>query len=240
MKRLPKGTFINMGTILIGGLIGLLLHQVLPENIQLITMQAVSLAILLLAIQMAMKLPEELWIPFIFSLVLGGVLGEAMGVKALFDGWESWLRINFQLGEKGFSEAFIAAFVFFCASPITIVGAIEEGINNKKELLLVKSVLDGIMAIAIASAASNSFFGVAFSVIPLLIIQGGLTFLGFQIKGTFLKSVLAQISAIGAAILIALALKILLGAQIPVANLLPALIMAVIITGAYSRLKLRF
>lgn len=229
-----------MGTILVGALIGLLLNQVLPENIQIITEQAVSLAILLIAIQMAMKLPEELWIPFIFSLVLGGVLGEILGVKALFDGWEGWLRVNFQLGEEGFSRAMIVSFVFFCASPITIVGAIEEGINNKRELLLVKSVLDGIMAIAFASAASNAFFGVAFCILPLLIIQGGLTFLGFQIKGTFLKSVLAQISAIGAAILIALALKILLKADIPVANLLPALIMAVVITGAYSRLKLRF
>ncbi len=237
MKRLPKGTFINMGTILIGGLIGLALQQVLPENIQTITLQAVGLAILLIAIQMTMKLPEELWIPFIFSLVLGGVVGESFGVKAMFDGLEESMRLNFQVGEKRFTEGLITAFVLFCASPITIVGAIEEGINNKRELLLVKSVLDGIMAIAFASTYG---FGVLFSIIPLLFIQGGLTFLGFQIKGTFLKSVLAQISAVGAAILIALSLKILVGANIPVANLLPALLMAVIVTGAYSRLKLRF
>jgi len=214
-----------------------MIQQVFPENIQHITLQAVGLAILLLAIQMTMKLPEELWIPFIFSLVTGAIIGEAIGVKSLFDGMEVWIKSNFQVGEKRFSEGLIIAFVLFCASPITIVGAIEEGINNKRELLLVKSVLDGIMAIAIASTYG---FGVLFSIFPLLVIQGGLTFLGARIKGTFLKSVLAQISAIGAAILIALSLKILLDADIAVANLLPALVMAVIITGAYSRLKLRF
>jgi len=226
-----------MGTILVGGLIGLMLQQVLPENIQNITLQAVGLAILLLGIQMTMKLPEELWIPFVFSLVIGAIIGESVGMKEFVDGCGEFIKSNFKVGEQRFSEGLIAAFILFCASPITIVGAIEEGINNKRELLLIKAVLDGVMAIALTSIYG---FGVLFSIIPLLLIQGGLTFLGAKIKGTFLKSVLAQISAIGAAILIALALKILLNADIKVANLLPALITAVIITGAYTRLKLKF
>lgn len=237
MKRLPKGTFINMATILLGGVIGLMLQQVLPENIQVITLQAVGLAILVIAIQMSIKLPEELWIPFIFSLVIGSVLGEVLDVKGFLDGWELAIKDGFKIGEKRFSDGFIAAFIFFCASPITIVGAVEEGINNKRELLLVKSVLDGITAIALASTYG---FGVLFSIIPLLFIQGGFTLLGIQIKGAWLKSVLAQISAIGAVILIALALKILAQIDIKVANLLPALVTAVLITSAYSRLKLRF
>jgi len=237
MKRLPKGTFINMLTVLVGGLIGLLFQQVFPENISNITLQAVGLAILVIGIQMSLKLPEELWIPFIFSLVIGGVIGEAVDVKGFLDGCEASIYAGFKIGEKNFSEGLIAAFIFFCASPITIVGAIEEGINNKRELLLVKSALDGIYALAFASTYG---FGVLFAIIPLFFIQGGFTLLGIQLKGTFLKSVLAQISAIGAVILIALSLKILVGAEIKVANLLPALITAVIITGAYSRLKLRF
>ncbi|NNE28753.1 MAG: DUF554 family protein, partial [Saprospiraceae bacterium] len=97
--------------------------------------------------------------------------------------------------------------------------------------------LDGITAIALASTYG---FGVLFSIIPLLIIQGGLTLLGVQVKGAWLKSVLAQISAIGGVLLIALALKILVDADIAVANLLPALVAAILITGVYSRLKLKF
>ncbi|NNE28187.1 MAG: DUF554 family protein, partial [Saprospiraceae bacterium] len=142
MKRVPKGTFINALTILVGGLIGLMLQQVLPEKIQIITLQAVGLAILVIAIQMSLKLPEELWIPFIFSLVIGAIIGEGLNIKAFLDSWEAGIKDGFQIGEKRFSEGLLAAFVFFCASPITIVGAIEEGINNKRELLLVKSVLD--------------------------------------------------------------------------------------------------
>lgn len=226
-----------MLTVLVGGLIGLLFQRVFPENISQITLQAVGFAILVIGIQMSLKLQEELWIPFIFSLVIGGVIGELIDVKGFMDSVEASITAGFQIGEKRFADGFIAAFIFFCASPIAIVGAIEEGINNKRELLLVKSALDGIFAIALASSYG---FGVLFSIVPLFIIQGGFTLLGLQIKGTFLKSVLAQISAIGAVILIALSLKILVGAEIKVANLLPALIMAVIITGVYSRLKLRF
>ncbi len=233
MSKLPTGTFINMGTIIVGSLIGLMIKQVFPESINTITQQAVALGILIIGIQMSIKVPDELLIVFIISLIIGGIIGETISVKGMLDTCEYWMRENFALKHPRFAEGFIYAFILFGANPITIVGAIEEGINGKRELLLIKSVLDGVTAIALTSAYD---IGIIVTVIPLLIIQGGFTLLGSKASGWFTKNVLAQISAVGGVLLIALSMKILLDADIRVANLLPALIVVVLLTGGVKRL----
>ena len=216
-----------------GSLIGLMIKQVFPESISNITEQAVALGILIIGIQMSIKVQEELLVVFIFSLILGGILGELVSIKGMLDTCEVWMRENFALQHPRFADGFIYAFILFGASPITIVGAIEEGINGKRELLLIKSYLDGVTAIAIASAYD---IGIIVTVIPLLFIQGGFTLLGSKAKSWFTKNMLTQISAVGGVLLIALSLKILLNADIRVANLLPALLVVVLLTGAVQRL----
>lgn len=238
MSKLPVGTFINMGTIIVGSLIGLMIKQVFPESIGTITEQAVALGILIIGIQMSLKLPDELLAVFIFSLIIGGILGEGFGVKDMLDSWELWIKDNFSLkNHPRFPEGFITAFILFGASPITIVGAIEEGINGKRDLLLVKALLDGVTAIALASIYGLS---VLVAIFPMLLVQGGFTMLSGKAKSWFTKSVLAQISAVGGVLLIALSLKILLKADIAVANLLPALIVVVLLTSGFTRMKWKF
>lgn len=234
MSRLPIGTFINMATIIVGCLVGLLIKQVFPESVGTITEQAVALGILIIGIQMAIKVPDEWLVIFIFSLILGGIFGELLSVKGMLDSWEIWIRTNFSLEKHPrFPEGFITAFILFGASPMTIVGAIEEGINGKRELLFIKSLLDGVTAVALASIYGLS---VLVAIFPMLIVQGGFTLLAGQAKGWFTKNVLAQISAVGGVLLIALSMKILLKADIAVANLLPALIIVVLLTGGVARL----
>ena len=118
-----------------GSLIGLMLQQVFPESIELIVTQAVGLGILIIGLQMSLKVPESLLVIFIFSLMIGGIIGETIGVKAFLDSCAETMRLNFQIGQKRFSEAFIAGLILFAASPITIVGAIEEGFQKKRDLL---------------------------------------------------------------------------------------------------------
>ena len=237
MKKLPVGTFINMATIVVGTLIGLMLQQVFPESVQTITLQAVGLGILLIGIQMALKLPDDLWIVFIFSLIIGGIIGELIGVKSFLDHCEVLIRENISIGEKKrFSEGLIAAFILFCASPITIIGAIEEGLQNKKELLFVKSLLDGVTSIALASVYG---VGVLFAIIPLLIIQGGFTQIAGNAKPLFTKNILAQISAVGGVLLIALSLKMMEIKDFAVGNLLPSLVIVVLLTWTIHKLPLK-
>ncbi|MEM1319294.1 MAG: DUF554 domain-containing protein [Bacteroidota bacterium] len=242
MKRLPIGTFVNMATIAVGSMIGLMLQQVLPDNIQAVVFQALALGILIIGVQMALKLKDEMLLIFIFSLMLGGILGEILGVKLFLDSCEIWINNNFYFFEqKRVSEGLIAAFVLFCASPITIVGAIEEGFQNKRELLLIKSLLDGITAVALASSYGAG--GVLVCIIPMLFIQGGITLLAGIFKDLFAqlftKNIIALISGVGGALLIALALKILVKEELVVANLLPALLVVILLSWGYNRLKVR-
>lgn len=236
MGKMPLGTFINMGSILVGSLIGLMLQQVFPESIQSIVFQAVGLGILIIGIQMSLKLQEGMFVMLIVSLILGGILGEIIGIKAFLDSCAVGLKTNFQIGEKRFSEGLMAAFIIFCASPITIIGAIEEGFQKKKELLLVKSALDGITAIALASTYGG--VGVLLSIIPLLIIQGGLTLLAGNVRPFFTKNIVALLSGVGGVLLIALAIQILDLAEFFVANLLPAFFVAGLVGWVSSKLKI--
>jgi len=236
MRRVPIGTFINAATIIAGSLIGLMLQQVFPESIQSIVFQAVGLGILIFGIQMSLKMQEGMIVLMIVSLILGGVLGELIGVKNFLDACETGMKTNFHIGQKRFSDGLIAAFILFCASPIMIVGALEEGLQNKRELLLIKAALDGITAVALASSYGG--VGVLVSFIPLLFIQGGLTMLSGKVKPLFNKNVISLISGVGGVLLIALAIKILELAEFFVANLLPAFLICIFIGLGYSKLKL--
>ncbi len=237
MSKIPMGTFINMATIFVGSLIGLMLREVFPESLQTITFQAVGLGILIIGIQMALKLKDEMLIIFIFSLIIGGIVGESMDIKDFLEGIADWSKENIQIGQQRFTDGLIAAFILFCASPMTIVGAIEEGFNGKRELLLVKSALDGIIAIAFASTYGG--IGVTAVIIPMLIVQGGLTLLAGRAKKLFTKSMIAQISAVGGVLLIALAIKILGLGEFKVANLLPSLVVVVLLTWGLGKTKLK-
>ena len=240
MSKLPIGTFINMAAVLVGSLIGLLLHQFVPDiqhDVSLITEQALGIGILILGIQMSLKIKDEMMLIFIISLIIGGILGEWLGLKEMLEGWKSWFELNFRMGQERFSTGLIAAFVLFCASPITIVGAIEEGIQNKRELLIVKSIFDAIMAIVLTSTYGG--IGVLFSILPMLLIQGGLTLIAGKAKSIFTKSIISQISAVGGALLIALALKVLVIEDLKVASLAPAFVIVLVMNWLYSRLGLK-
>ncbi len=237
MRKLPIGTFINMATIVVGSLIGLLFQQIFPENIRDITFLAVGLGVLIIGLQMSLKVPDEYLPIFIISLVLGGIIGELIGVEDFLDNAELWMRANFKFGQQRFSEGLITAVVLFCASSITIIGAIEEGIQGKRELLIVKAALDGVTSIALASTYGMS---ILLSIFPMLIIQGGLTILASQVKTLFTKNTLAVLSGVGGLLIVAVSVKMLELGNFRVANLLPSLLVVVLLTWLQRKFKFKF
>jgi len=237
MSKLPIGTFINMATIVVGSLIGLLFQQIFPENIRDITFLAVGLGVLVIGLKMSLKVPDEYLPIFIISLVLGGILGESIGVEDFLDDCELWMRANFKFGQQRFSEGLMTAVVLFCASSITIIGAIEEGIQGKRELLIVKAALDGVTSIALASTYGMS---ILLSIFPMLIIQGGLTILARQVKTLFTKNTLAVLSGVGGLLIVAVSVKMLELGNFRVANLLPSLLIVVLLTWLQRKLKFKF
>jgi len=225
--RLPIGTFINMVTVMIGSLIGLFLQQSFPANIQAIIFQGIGLGTLVLGIMMSLKIPEGYLLNFIFSLIIGGVLGEIFGLQEMLHGMGDWVKTSLNLKGTRFTEGLVTAFLLFCVGSMTLVGAIEEGLEGKRELLMVKSTLDGISSIAFVSTYG---IGVLFSIVPMLIFQGGVTVMDARLQHLFTSTIIAQLSSVGGALIIGIGINMLNLGTINVENLLPALLVTIFLT----------
>lgn len=226
---LPLGTFINMTTVTVGSLIGLFLQQFFPPGMEVVFFQAIGLATVVIGVTMSLKIPDGFLLVFIFSLVLGGIIGASLGVDEGLNAVGDSIRTHLQVGDERFTEGLVTAFLLFCVGSVTFVGAIEEGLKGKRELLMIKSLLDGISSIAFAATYG---IGVLFSIIPMLIFQGGLTVLARSLQRFFTDIMIAQISAVGGALIIGLALNLLKAASINIENLLPALLIVFPMTWA--------
>ncbi|MCB0578581.1 MAG: DUF554 domain-containing protein [Phaeodactylibacter sp.] len=230
--HLPIGTFINMATVSLGSLLGLWLQQLFPANVQAIIFQAIGLGTLVIGIQMALKVPDGYLLLFIFSLILGGILGELVRFDVLLNGFGDWIKQAFHVEDNRFTEGLVTAFLLFCIGSMTIVGAIEEGLQGKRELLLIKSTLDGITSVAFAATYG---IGVLFSIIPMLLLQGGTTVLARQLHRFFTPVIIAQLSAVGGVLIIAIGIRLLELGTVNIENLLPALAVVVGLTWGVER-----
>lgn len=213
------GTLVNFGAVIIGSTIGLIIHRNLPKRYVKLVFQIMGLFTLVLGFKMALE-GQQLLI-MIFSLILGGLLGEVLKIEDWINSLGDRVKRLTKSKSDTFSEGLITAFLLFCVGSMTIVGAIEEGMGGNPELLLIKSLMDGISSIALTVAFG---IGVLFSAIPLLIFQGGLTFLASQ-AGEFIDPVvITEVTAVGGVILIGLGLNLLEIKKIKVVNLLPAML----------------
>lgn len=223
---MPVATFINMLTVLIGGTIGLMLGNRFPENIRKVTFQAIGLFVLVIGINMAMKTQEPLIM--VFSLILGGMLGEVLQLERRTNHLGNWLKTKLKSKNDRFAEGLTTTFILFCIGSMTIVGAIDEGLRGAegRTLLLAKAVMDGFTAIALATIYGTS---VLVSVIPMLIFQGGITLLAYRAQHLFSEQIVDEMGAIGGILILAIGLNILEIKQIRVLNFIPALLIVVLL-----------
>lgn len=218
------GTLINAGAILLGSTIGLLVHSKLPERFVRIVFQGIGLFTLFLGFYMGLKTNNLFFI--IISIVLGGILGELINIDSNLNKLGERIKLRFKSDNSKFSEGMVTSFLLFCMGSVTILGAIEEGLGGKPNLLLAKSVLDGVSSIALTAAFG---YGVAFSVIPLILYQGGLTLLAAYFGDYFSETIINELTAVGGLILIGLGINILEIKQLKILNLLPALVIIVLL-----------
>lgn len=220
---LMLGTIVNVITVIIGGSIGLLLNKKLPERFIKIFFQAVGLFTLFLGFSMAIETTHVLHM--IMALITGSLIGEVLKLDFLMEGLGDRLKSKLRIGNEKFTEGLLTSFLLFCIGPLTIVGAIDEGIGNSSEPLLVKSLMDGVSSIALASGLG---IGVVFSAIPLLLFQGGITLLAMLFGSFFPEIYAVELGAVGGVLLIGLGINILEIKKIKIMNMLPALVMIVI------------
>ena len=220
-------TVINAALILLGGILGVLFKNRILARFNAILTHALGLCVLGIGIISAIGTENTLCV--IVCMVLGTILGEAIRIEDRLDGAGELLRKRLAGGDGGsrFTEGFVTASVLFCVGSMAIMGSMEAGIQGKYDILISKGVIDGVTSITLASAMG---VGVAFSVLPLMIYQGGLTLLFAQV-GPFLDSAaITEMSAVGGTIIMGIAINMLgLGkAKIRVGNMLPAIFLPLV------------
>ncbi|MEN6408836.1 MAG: DUF554 domain-containing protein [Anaerolineaceae bacterium] len=221
------GTWINVGTVLIGGVLGVLLGSRIPEKLRHTVVSGLGLFTLALGLQMFLKTENALIV--LGAVLLGVLTGELLHIEDGLQNLGVWLerKVLKDRAEGGggrFIRGFLTASLLFCVGPMAILGSIQDGMTGDYNLLAVKSVMDGFSALAFASSLG---VGVLFSALSVLLYQGGLTLLAAQAQAAISTTMMAEMTAAGGVIMIGLAISSLLEIKkIRVANFVPALVYA--------------
>ena len=239
------GTVVNATTVLVGSGLGVLIGHRLPLRTRSVVTDALGLVTLLIAASSAFAVSDDAFsdavggsAPMLIvlgALLLGAIIGSLARIEDRLEGLGDVLQRRLSrggptedhAGRDRFIQGFMTASLVFCVGPLTILGSITEGIGQGSDQLLLKSALDGFAAIAFAAAIG---WGVAASVLTLVLIQGSLTALGAAL-GDFLPDAhLAALTATGGLLLVGVALRLLEIKQLKVGDLLPALLIAPLLT----------
>lgn len=233
---MPWGTIVNVATVIVGSLIGMLLKRGLPERFKEIIFSGIGLVTIVIGLLNALAVGEPLptsgdvprhLMVVIFSVLLGGLIGEAIGIEKWLDHFGETLKKRVKGAGERFTEGLVVAFLIYCVGPLTILGSLNEGVQGDASLLYIKATLDGFMSIALASTFG---IGVLFSFIPLFLFQAAITVAGAALGNVFSPVAVNQLTAVGGVLILGLGINILGLKKIRVANLLPALVVVVILT----------
>lgn len=224
------GTLVNTAAILAGSFLGLLIKGGLKEKYTSIITQGIGLAVIFVGASgtlAKMFEPEAESILFIISLIIGGVLGEWVGIENrlanLGDWIQSKIKVKNELGS--ISNGFVSASLLFCVGTMAILGPLESGLQGDHTILFAKSTLDGIMAIVMASTLG---VGVVFSAASVLIYQGLITLLAMWISPWLTADMLRELSIVGGILIAAIGVNMLEITKIRVGNLLPGVFVPIV------------
>jgi uncharacterized membrane protein YqgA involved in biofilm formation len=226
-----KGTVVNVVAIFLGCSAGFILKSKFPEKIEKIIMQALGLASLLIGMQMAIKADNILLV--IFSLVIGGVIGEIIDIEAGLERFGERIKRKFKSDNTSerFVEGFLTASLLYCVGSMAIMGAIKEGLSGDPDILYAKSLLDGVTSIAFTAAMG---IGVLFSAIPVFLYQGGITLLARTIKDFLSPEIINEMTVVGGILIWGIGFGLLGIKKIKVGNLLPAILVAAFLAAIFS------
>lgn len=230
------GTIINVAAIILGGIVGRLFGRILSERYQDTLTKACGISVLFIGIAGALEgmlVIEENRIVsgkammIVVCLALGALFGEFLNFEDKFERFGEWLKKKTgNAKEKLFVEGFVTASLTVCIGAMAIVGAIEDGIFGDYSILATKAVLDFIIIIVMTGSLGK---GCVFSAIPVGILQGSVTVLAKFIKPVMTDAALANLSLIGSILIFCVGLNLVWGKKIRVANLLPAIVLAVVL-----------
>jgi hypothetical protein len=223
------GTWINVGTILLGSLIGFFGGARIPERMSNLATSAIALVTLVVGIKLALETENVLVL--LISLLVGGAVGTVLRIEDRLSSLGERLKERFPgLASRGsIPQGFVTASLLFCVGPMAILGALRDGLYGDWQLLGLKAVMDGISAVILVAGLGP---GVVFSAVVVLIYKGGISLIARVVASSAggatisQSSSLIELDAVGGVILIVLALKLLKLRDLQAGNLLPALAVA--------------
>jgi uncharacterized membrane protein YqgA involved in biofilm formation len=242
-----SGTWINVGTVVAGTTVGLLAGSRLPDRLSRTLMQVLGLVTTLVGLGMARGLdaasagPLPGVIVALVSLALGALIGEALGLEERLAGLGEWLRARVGGGGR-FTDGFLTASLLFCVGPMTIVGSLQNGLALDARTLVLKAALDGVAAVALAGVYG---LGVGFSVLPILVLQGGISLaaagLARSLPDPATDPRVLLVSGAGGLLVLGIGVNLLLGGlgvedrRVRVGAMLPALVIAPLLHALLAR-----
>ena len=220
------GTIVNGITIIIGTVIGKFLSKI-PERMKSTVIHGIGLAVTVLGIQMALQTEQFLFV--ILSLVLGTVIGEWVDLDDKLNKCGQWLEKKMgKLGNGQISQGFVTATLIFVIGAMSVLGALDSGINHNHDILITKAIIDGFTALILTTTLG---MGVLFAFIPVVLYQGTIALLAAQIVAlvpdALLDQMIVELTATGGVMIMAIGLNLTGITNIRVANLLPGILVVV-------------
>lgn len=251
------GTAINVGAILVGSGLGLLLRGRLPARTRDVVTDGLGLMTLLIAALSATAItsqalrsevgPSAPVLIVLGAILIGGIVGSLLRLEDRLESLGKTLQRRLSGGgsakavedvsveahahRQRFVEGFVAASLVFCVGPLAILGSLSDGLGHGIDQLALKSVLDGFASVAFAASLG---VGVALSALSVLAVQGTFTVLGFALGDLLTEGQVDVLTATGGLLLVGVAFRLLRVKQLPVADLLPALLFAPLIAAIVS------
>lgn len=243
MDFVGAGTVINTITVLVGASLGMLVGERLPERTRSVVTDGLGLVTLMMAALSALEVTSSVFsdavgagapvLIVLGSLLVGGIAGSLLRIEERLEGLAG--QVQRAVGRGGtthesrerFIEGWLTASLLFCVGPLTILGALDDGLGRGIDKLALKSVLDGFAALAFASSFG---IGVLFSAVSVVVIQGALTLAGALLGSVLPEPHILALTATGGLVLVGIALRLLRIREIPVGDLLPALLVAPLLT----------
>ena len=236
------GTAVNVVTVLVGSGIGIVLGRRLPQRTRDTVTDALGLVTLLIAALAAASVTSGTLtsavgdsapvLIVLGSMLVGGIVGSLLRIEAGLENIGDRLQRRLTRSEQSeqrrrFVEGFVSSSLVFCVGPLTVLGSLNEGLGNGSDQLMLKSALDGFASMAFAASFG---WGVAAAAISVLVVQGGLTGVGAMLGQLLPDPQLAALSATGGLLLAGVGLRLLQIKAVPVGDLLPALLVAPLLT----------
>ena len=217
------GTIANTSAVLAGSLVGIVAGKRIGADLKETLMKSLGLAVVVIGLQMA--LTAKGLIAAVACLLLGALTGELMRIERGVERVGEFLKVRFNSSSATFVQGFMSATLLYITGAMVIVGCIQDGTAHNPDTLYLKSMLDGVSSIALASTLG---IGVAFSALSVLVVQGSLTLVASHIAFLQEPSVLSSITITGGMIIMGIGINLLGLTTIRVGNLIPALVYAAV------------